>query len=196
MELTRFWMLLILCGFYITYAVKMLMLKSRGIQGNLLGKGDKPEGAKVVELVLNLCASAGTIIQFGTALLTRPAQNPAVYIPGMMIAFAGMIFFIISVVTMRDNWRAGFDERQKTHLVTRGIYRISRNPAFVGFDLLYIGCALVFPFWLNIAAAIASLILFHVQIKGEEQYLSKTFGAEYAAYTAGVMRYLGRRVRR
>ncbi len=196
MELVRFWMLLMLCGFYTTYAVKMLMLKARGIQGNLLGKGNKPEGARVVELLLNLCASIGTIIQFASALLTHPSKNPAAYMSGLSLSFAGLIFFSISVVTMRDNWRAGFDEKQKTRLVTRGIYQISRNPAFVGFDLVYIGCAMVFPFWLNIAAAIASLFLFHVQIKGEEQYLSKTFGEAYAAYKARVMRYIGRRAAR
>ncbi len=191
MGLVQFLMLLTLCGFYSIYAVKMLLLKRRGIRGNLLGKGDKPENAKIVELLLNLFASIGTIIQFGSALFTEPAAVSVLYIPGLILSFMGTVFFAVSVVTMRDNWRAGFDEQQKTQLVTRGIYRISRNPAFVGFDLLYIGCALVFPFWLNIAAAIASLALFHVQIIGEEQYLQKTFGAEYAAYKAKVMRYLG-----
>ncbi len=36
-------------------------------------------------------------------------------------------------------WRAGVSEKEKTELVTAGIYRWSRNPAFLGFDLLYIG---------------------------------------------------------
>lgn len=193
MGLIPFLMLLALCGFYLTYAVKMLLLKRRGIRGNLLGKGDKPENAKIVELLLNLFASIGTIIQFGSALFTEPAALSTLYIPGLILSLMGTVFFAASVITMRDNWRAGFDEKQKTHLVTRGIYRISRNPAFVGFDLLYIGCALVFPYWLNIAAAIASLVLFHIQIKGEEQYLAKAFGAEYAAYKARVMRYIGQR---
>ncbi len=44
---------------------------------------------------------------------------------------------------MRDSWRAGFSYDQRTGLVMTGIYRLSRNPAFLGFDLLYIGCAAV-----------------------------------------------------
>ena len=43
---------------------------------------------------------------------------------------------------MRDFWRAGISETDKTELVTEGIYQISRNPAFLGFDLLYIGILL------------------------------------------------------
>ena len=43
---------------------------------------------------------------------------------------------------MRDSWRAGIFETDKTKLVTEGIYQISRNPAFLGFDLLIIGTLL------------------------------------------------------
>ena len=43
---------------------------------------------------------------------------------------------------MRDFWRAGISETDKTELVTEGIYQISRNPAFLGFDVLYFGILL------------------------------------------------------
>ena len=43
---------------------------------------------------------------------------------------------------MRDSWRAGISETYKTELVTEGIYQISRNPVFLGFELLYIGILL------------------------------------------------------
>ena len=52
--------------------------------------------------------------------------------------------FVTSVVTMRDSWRAGVSKTDKTELVTDGIYQISRNPAFLGFDLVYIGILLMF----------------------------------------------------
>ncbi len=192
MELSRFLMLLLLCGFYLAYFVKMLMLRSRGIKANLLGRGDKPAKAKTVESLLNLNASLGAVIQFAITLFTRPIAMSALCVTGLLLATIGLSFFAASILTMRDNWRAGFDEKQKTKLVTHGIYTISRNPAFVGFDFMYIGCAVVFPFWLNIVAAAVSLMLFHVQIKSEEKYLVKAFGKEYEVYKARVGRYLGR----
>ncbi len=36
----------------------------------------------------------------------------------------GAIVFVISVVTMRDSWRAGVSKTDKTNLVTDGIYQI------------------------------------------------------------------------
>lgn len=45
---------------------------------------------------------------------------------------------------MKDSWRAGIAENDKTEIVTSGIYQISRNPAFLGFDCVYIGLMLMF----------------------------------------------------
>ena len=45
---------------------------------------------------------------------------------------------------MRDSWRAGIPERDGTELVTGGLYAFSRNPAFLGFDLMYLGVFLLF----------------------------------------------------
>ena len=56
---------------------------------------------------------------------------------GCVITAVGVFVFILSVVQMKDNWRAGVQREDKTNLVTTGIYSISRNPAFLGFDLLY-----------------------------------------------------------
>jgi protein-S-isoprenylcysteine O-methyltransferase Ste14 len=78
--------------------------------------------------------------------------------------------------------------------VTNGIYKFSRNPAFVGFDLLYIGCAAVYPNIINIASVLACIILFHVQILEEERFCAEAFGLGYTDYKAKVMRYFGRRL--
>jgi protein-S-isoprenylcysteine O-methyltransferase Ste14 len=91
---------------------------------------------------------------------------------------------------MRNNWRAGFDKKQDTTLVTDGIYKLSRNPAFVGFDLIYIGCAFAFPNVLNIIIAILAVAVFHIQILGEEKFLTEVFGQDYTEYKSKVRRYL------
>ena len=55
------------------------------------------------------------------------------------MAISGDMVFVISVWTMKDSWRAGVSKTDQTELVTDGIYQISRNPAFLGFDLVYVG---------------------------------------------------------
>jgi len=179
--------------YYIAYFMKAIILKRQGITVNLLGKGSKPRKALIIELCLRFVTLAGAVIQFGSVLFPDmiwevPSALP-VRIAGVALLFLGVLIFIVAMLTMRNNWRAGFDRDQNTSLVTDGIYRFSRNPAFVGFDLLYIGCAAAFPNIVNMAAALACVLLFHVQILGEEKYCAETFGQEYADYKAKVRRY-------
>lgn len=63
---------------------------------------------------------------------------------GFCVGILGDIIFLLSVLCMKDNWRAGIPDKDKTELVTTGIYRFSRNPAFLGFDFMYIGVLLMY----------------------------------------------------
>jgi protein-S-isoprenylcysteine O-methyltransferase Ste14 len=131
-------------------------------------------------------------VLFPALIWSFPAFPITIY-GGLVLSAVGTAFFIAAVVTMKSNWRAGFNDDQKTSLVTGGVYKISRNPAFLGFDLLYIGCALCFPNLVNIALTLLVIILFHLQILGEEKFLATAFGAEYGLYRKKVFRYFGRR---
>lgn len=94
-------------------------------------------------------------------------------------------------LTMKDSWRAGVSETDKTDLVTDGIYQISRNPAFLGFDLVYIGILLLFFNWILVLFSVFAMVMFHLQIvKVEEKFLVSVFGEDYAQYKKTVNRYL------
>lgn len=95
---------------------------------------------------------------------------------GAFSGFFGVIVFICSVITMRDSWRAGVSENEKTELITNGIYQVSRNPAFLGFDLVYFGMLLMFFNWILLAATIFAVIMLHLQIVNvEEDFLVTAF---------------------
>jgi protein-S-isoprenylcysteine O-methyltransferase Ste14 len=119
---------------------------------------------------------------------------PAIHWLGIALMICGTAFFVTAMIIMRNNWRAGFTDHQDTKLVTDGIYRVSRNPAFVGFDLLYIGCAFTFPNFVNIVVAVTALIMFQFQILSEERFLERVFGDEYSTYQRTVRRYIGRKL--
>ncbi|KAA6388614.1 MAG: putative isoprenylcysteine carboxylmethyltransferase family protein [Streblomastix strix] len=153
---------------------KQFQLKKQGIQSNILGKGDKPKNATALENILKNVTYSGAVIQFGRFTLVLIAD----------------IVFIAAIIEMKNNWRAGFSSDQGTNLVTSGIYQRSRNPAFLGFDLLYIGCSLAYLNFLNLVITVVAVILFHLQIQGEEQFLTDTFKEEYADYKIQVRRYI------
>ncbi len=109
---------------------------------------------------------------------------------GIGVAALGVLVFIAAAATMRDSWRAGIPEKDKTELVTTGIYRISRNPAFLGFDLLYLGLLLAFFNYLHLLFALCAVVMLHLQILQEEKFLTETFGEKYTEYKKHTGRYL------
>ncbi len=112
---------------------------------------------------------------------------------GFLIALIGDAIFLIAVHCMKDSWRAGIPEKDKTELVTGGIYAFSRNPTFLGFDLMYIGVLFMYCNILTGAFTAFAVVMLHMQILQEERYMASTFGEEYLSYKKRVLRYLGRR---
>ena len=106
----------------------------------------------------------------------------------------GVGVFVVSVLTMRDSWRAGVPNDEKTELVTSGIYAYSRNPAFLGFDLIYLSILFMFFNWGLFIITVSAIVMLHLQIVHvEEDFLIKTFGEEYLDYRKKVCRYIGRK---
>lgn len=81
----------------------------------------------------------------------------------------GDAIFLLSVLCMKDNWRAGIPDKDKTELVTNGIYRFSRNPAFLGFDLMYVGALLLYGNLLTLGFSVFAIVMLHLQILQEER---------------------------
>ena len=78
-----------------------------------------------------------------------------------------------------------------TGLVSTGLYKISRNPMYVGMLIMLFG----FAVWLGSVTPFLVLPLFYfvitaMQIKPEERFLFEKFGAEYQTYKDSVRRWL------
>ena len=180
--------------FYICYFVKMISQRKQGISTDQLGKG-KTGFVKFVEVTLKISTYVLPIIQLISILWYVGTAHITLRIVGCVITAAGVLTFVVSVVQMKDNWRAGVQREEKTNLVTTGIYSISRNPAFLGFDLMYIGILFAFFNWYLCLATSFVIVIFHLQIVNvEEDFLVEVFGEEYLKYRAKVCRYLGRKL--
>lgn len=182
----------VLAVFYGIYFTKMLIQKRKGIHTHQIGRR-KEAGIHTVETLMGIATLAVvpvqlTSIAFGWSHLPANAR-----FSGFCIGMLGNLIFLLSIICMRDSWRAGIPDKDKTKLVTAGIYRFSRNPAFLGFDLMYSGVLLMYC---NLATGFFSafaIVMLHIQILQEEKYLACEFGAEYQEYKKLVLRYLGRR---
>lgn len=117
------------------------------------------------------------------------------FLSGALIGLAGVIA-VAGVVEFR---RAGTtvdptrpDRAQQ--LVERGIFRISRNPMYLGMVLATLGIALALgSLWCMVGPPVLAAWLQRFQILPEERALTDGFGAEYSAYRRRVARWIGRR---
>jgi protein-S-isoprenylcysteine O-methyltransferase Ste14 len=105
---------------------------------------------------------------------------------GVAIALLGVRAFARASTTVDPR----YPERANT-LVVAGVYRLTRNPMYLGMLLLLTGLAL----YLANAAALGIVLLFmsymtRFQIMPEERAMHKRFGASYEAYRSAVRRWL------
>ncbi len=76
-------------------------------------------------------------------------------------------------------------------LVTGGVYRITRNPMYLGMALLLLAWAVYLCALLPFAGiAVFALYITRFQIAPEERALKRIFGEQYASYAARVRRWL------
>lgn len=180
-----------LLWFYGVYLGKLVCQRRKGIRTDQLARNKRGSGFWV-ELLLKLTTYAVALFQAMALFLPRTALSWGLCLAGLVLAVLGCLLFTASVVTMRDQWRAGIAE-EATALVTGGIYRWSRNPAFLGFYLWYAGYALMQFRWPLLLASLAAVVLLHLQILREERHLLASFGPAYRNYCGQTLRYLGRR---
>lgn len=184
--------LLVLVIFYGIYFAKMLVQRRQGIQTRQIGRV-KEKSVHTVELLMSLATFAAPVIQILSMIFGWNHMPANARFTGFCIGMLGDIIFLASVLCMKDSWRAGIPDKDRTKLVTSGIYRYSRNPAFLGFDFMYVGLLLMY---FNLAMLVVSafaIIMLHLQILQEERYLTENYGEAYREYRKHVFRYLGRR---
>lgn len=180
--------------FYICYYAKMIQQRKKGIKTDQLGKG-KEGFVKFIEITLKITTLLLPAIQIISIVFYNGTAHIALRLSGVLLTLLGVVAFTLSALQMKDNWRAGVSKEEKTSLVTNGIYAISRNPAFLGFDLMYIGILFSFFNWYLCFATSFALVFFHLQIVNvEEDFLLERFGDDYLKYKKKVCRYLGRKI--
>lgn len=184
--------ILILATFYTFYFAKLVIQRRQSIKTNQMGIGNKPKKVLLIERIMSCATVLAFIVGVASIFLVKQFPATEFRIAGIVIGIIGVIFFASATITMKTSWRVGIPE-EKTTLITNGIYNWSRNPAFVGFDLLYLSICLMF---FNIPLVLVSVwaaVMLHLQILQEENHMYRMFGREYETYKKHTLRYLGKR---
>jgi protein-S-isoprenylcysteine O-methyltransferase Ste14 len=112
------------------------------------------------------------------------------YIAYFLLA-AGSAFTVISLINLGRSTRLGLPaESESTVFKHTGMYAISRNPMYVGFNLFTIAAILVTANLFILAMGLYSIAVYHMIIQGEERFLENRFGQAYLDYKKRVRKYL------
>lgn len=106
----------------------------------------------------------------------------------IVMQLLSLIIFIISKKSMANNWATTITNSQN-NLTTNGIFKISRNPVYLSYHLLFL--SMLFYSWkLFLPLYLLFAIIFHLLILEEEKYLKARFGNEYTNYCNNTRRYI------
>ena len=111
---------------------------------------------------------------------------------GVVLYLAGGVLRLWPVFVLGRRF-SGLVAIQPGHtLVTDGIYRIVRNPSYLGLLVLSLGWALAFRSVVGVVLALINIVPLVARIRSEEALLHAQFGEQYDAYRRRTWRLVPR----
>jgi protein-S-isoprenylcysteine O-methyltransferase Ste14 len=101
----------------------------------------------------------------------------------------GFTFLYLGRFTMGDSFRLG-TPKEATGLKINGLFRLSRNPMYVGMYATIVASVLYTLNPVVIVLGAFVITVHHSIILAEERHMHDIFGQEYAEYCSRVRRYL------
>ena len=140
-------------------------------------------------------AVAIAVAMWGTSRLAPLLELPgamrlgaaaAILLLGVGFSAGGVLAFRRAQTTLNPT-----KPEQASSLVNSGIYRVTRNPMYVGLSCVLVAWAVFLSSgWALLGPVAFVLYISRFQIAPEERALVKLFGSEYANYQAKVRRWL------
>jgi protein-S-isoprenylcysteine O-methyltransferase Ste14 len=126
------------------------------------------------------------LLRIDTMLYESSATN----VIGILLYCAGLIIIVTSLAQLGASASVGLPERV-TELRRTGLYRLSRNPMYLGGFVLCLGSCLFSIHPVNILMFMITGAV-HVRIvMKEEEFLESRFGAGWLEYKLRVPRFFG-----
>jgi protein-S-isoprenylcysteine O-methyltransferase Ste14 len=168
-----------------------LQLRTTGDTGFRLSRAN-PIEARAASALMVGGAVTGLV---GAATATRADGRRAgsARLLGVAAIAAGLVATYRAQLDMGASWRIGVDTDERTELVTRGLFRVSRNPIFSSMALVALGSTVAAPSAAAVSGATMLVTGLELQTRMvEEPYLRDTHGDAYDAYAARTGRFVPR----
>ena len=165
-----------------------LLLVTTMFSGNLIDKKASkrfsviPPYGKPVKTTF-IIVKLMTIITFGYSIFLPLRLDTIWFIIGLPICFLALVLsFLVGI---------NFASTPANRPASKGVYRISRNPAYLSIFLIDIGIATISISWIFLLFGSIHLILSNTLIAYEERFCLKKYGIAYQEYMNQTPRWIG-----
>jgi protein-S-isoprenylcysteine O-methyltransferase Ste14 len=140
-------------------------------------------------------SKAGRLAALSTHIVILPLTLIySIFLPLKIDTVWFYVGLAVCIIALSIYFMAGFNI-VKTQIVnapiTKGIYRFSRHPIYLGGFLLFLGIGIACASWLFILFALAWIILWIIAVPSEESDVSKKYGNTYREYMKRTPRWIG-----
>jgi len=102
---------------------------------------------------------------------------------GLLVFTFGIVFTTVALLN--------FATSPKGKVITKGLYRFSRNPMYIGLLLMQIGLGIACSSWLYLLLTVVLMILLNTILSSEERYCLYRYGDDYRKYMNRTPRWIG-----
>ena len=178
---------------------RALMLRARGVSV-FVGDRQRTGSQMLADTVMLACllTFAYEILAYawqlrfhiGPSVLERAVvDGPASKALGALIVAGALILYAIALRDLGVSWRLGLDRSAPGPLITGGVYRWTRHPIYIAFDLWFMGTFLLTGRLSFLVLALIGVLLLHAIMDREERFLTRLYGDAYRDYSRRVGRY-------
>jgi protein-S-isoprenylcysteine O-methyltransferase Ste14 len=134
------------------------------------------------------------LAMWGLARLAPLAGEPSSRaVVALALAALGVAFSVSGAIAFRraKTTKNPMKPQAASSLVVSGVYKLTRNPMYLGLSLVLLGWAVfLWSAWALLGPVVFITYISRFQIAPEERILTTLFGSEYSAYKARVRRWL------
>jgi protein-S-isoprenylcysteine O-methyltransferase Ste14 len=166
------------------FILPMIIISILG--SKILGKRGAEEVSSLTKRVktANSLYSLILVLLYAYSIFLPLELNTVWFYAGVLIYLLGVLVVILSLLS--------FHTTPADKLVTKGVYRISRNPGYVGDFLVNTSVGIACLSWVFLLVAIAFfLLLRYYVVVVEEPFLIEKYGDTYKEYMNRTPRWIG-----
>jgi protein-S-isoprenylcysteine O-methyltransferase Ste14 len=104
--------------------------------------------------------------------------------------YAGLPIYLLGLILYVMVW-VGFATTPPDKLITKGVYRYSRNPMQLSQVVIYLGVGIATASWVFLLLAVLYIFVPLLWVSGEERHCFKYYGDAYREYMNKTPRWLG-----